>query len=120
MAAKKTRKPVENVHSDQMRMRRFLFLWVPIICLVLIGVYASALDPPRPTGRLIKGSVIEIKKSSQQAMSVLYKIKLETGEDIEVAVSETNKPAGSEVMVEEYSTVLLKKKSYEIQQTSVK
>lgn len=111
------KRPVKNAHSDKARMRRFLFLWVPVICLVLIGVYASALDPPRPTGRVIKGSVMEIKRSSQQPASVLYKIKLETGENIEIAVPEKTKPTGSEVMVEEFSTLLLKKKRYEIKET---
>lgn len=114
MASKKIKRPVQNMHTDKARMRRFLFLWVPVICLVLIGVYASALDPPRPTGRVIKGSVTEIKRSSQQPASVLYKIKLETGEDIEIAVPEKDKHSGSEVMVEEFSTLLLKKKRYEI------
>ena len=97
-------------------MKRFLYLWLPIICLAIIGVYASALDPMRPTGRMIKGSVMEIKRSSQQPGSILYKIRLETGEEIEIAVPEKNKPAGSEVMVEEFSTVLLKKKKYEIKE----
>ena len=59
---------------------------------------------------------MEIKRSSQQPGSVLYKIRLETGEEIEIAVPEKNKPAGSEVMIEEYSTALLKKKKYEIKE----
>lgn len=103
-----------KTHEDKTRMRRFLFLWLPLICLVLIGVYASALDPPRPTGRLIKGSVAEIKRSSQQPESVLYKIKLETGEEIEIPVPKNQKPVGNQVVIEEFSTTLLKKKTYQI------
>ncbi len=113
MTARKAKKTV-NAHSDRSRTRRFLFLWVPVICLVLIGVYASALDPPRPTGRTIKGTVIEIKRTSKQPMSVLYRIKLETGEDVEIEVPEKKKPAGSEVVVEEFSSLLLKNKRYEV------
>ena len=114
MAAKNTKRPVKKAHADKTRMRRFLFLWLPIICLVVIGVYASALDPPGPTGRLIKGSVVTIKRSSQQPMSVIYKIRLETGEEIEIPVPENQKPAGSQVMIEEFSTTLLKKKTYQV------
>lgn len=95
-------------------MKRFLYLWVPIICLVVIAFYASALDPSRPTGKVVKGNVMEIKKSSQQPATALYKIRLETGEEVEIAVPENNKPPGSQVMLEEFSTTLLKKKTYEI------
>lgn len=116
MAPGKTRQPAKRTDAEKARAKRFIYLWVPIICLVIIGVYASALDPMRPTGRVIKGSVMEIKRSSQQPMSVLYKIRLETGEEVEIAVPEKSKPAGSQVMVEEFSTALLKKKRYEIKE----
>ncbi len=117
MASRMTKKHVKNTNADKARMKRFLFLWAPIICLVLVGVYASALDPPRPTGRLINGSVTEIKKSSQQRSSVLYKIKLESGEEIEIPVPGKQKPDGSQVVIEEFSTALLKKKTYQIRDT---
>ena len=116
MASGKAGRPVKKAGADKARMKRFLYLWIPIICLVVIGVYALALDPPRPTGRVMKGSVMQIKRSSEQPGTVLYKIRLETGENIEIAMPEKNKPAGSEVMVEEFSTVLFKKKKYEIKE----
>jgi hypothetical protein len=114
MKPKRTKVPARKKNVERSRTKRFLYLWVPIICLVVIGFYASALDPPRPTGKVMKGSVAEIKRSSQQPGSVLYKIRLETGEVIEIAVPEKETPAGSEVMVEEYSTTFFKKKTYEI------
>jgi len=109
-------KTASKAQAEKARTKRFLYLWVPIICLVVIGVYALALDPPRPTGKVMKGSVMQIKRSTEQPGTVLYKIRLETGEEVEIAVPEKNKPAGSEVMVEEFSTVLLKKKKYEIRE----
>ena len=116
MASKKSRQPVKRTYAEKARTKRFLYLWVPIICLVVIGVYALALDPMRPTGKIMKGSVLQIKRSTEQPGTVLYKIRLETGEEIEIAVPEKNKPAGSEVTVEEFSTALLKKKKYEIKE----
>ena len=109
--------PARKKDVEKSRTKRFLYLWIPIICLVVIGVYALALDPPRPTGNVMKGSVIEIKRSSQQPGTILYKIRLERGEQVEIAVPENEKPAGSKVMVEEYSTILLKKKTYEIRKS---
>lgn len=120
MRPKKFRSPAGKTDAGKARMKRFLYLWVPIICLVVIGFYASALDPPRPTGKVMKGSIAEIKRSSQQPGSVLYKIKLETGEEIEIALPEKEKPAGSEVVVEEYSTAFFKKKTYEIKKAAGK
>jgi hypothetical protein len=117
MASRKAGRPVKKAGADKARTKRFLYLWVPIICLVVIGVYALALDPMRPTGKIMKGSVLQIKRSTEQPGTVLYKIRLETGEEIEIAVPEKNKPAGSEVMVEEFSTALLKKKKYEIKES---
>jgi hypothetical protein len=117
MKPKRTKVPAREKDAGKARMKRFLYLWVPIICLVVIGFYASALDPPRPTGKVMKGSVTEIRKSSQQPGSVLYKIRLETGEEIEIAIPEKEKPAGSEVVVEEYSSTFFKKKTYEIRKS---
>lgn len=117
MASKKTRQPTRKTDAERSRTKRFFYLWVPLICLVIIGVYASALDSPKPTGKVMKGSVLEIKRSSQQPGSLLYKVRLESGEDIEIPVPEKEKPSGSEVMVEEYSTTFFKKKSYEIQKS---
>ncbi len=47
-------------------------------------------------------------------MSASYRIRLETGEEIEVSVPEKQKPAGGDVMVEEFKTALLKKTTYEL------
>jgi hypothetical protein len=120
MKAKKIKQPAKKTDSERSQMKRFLYLWLPLICLVIIGVYASALDSPKPTGKIMKGSVLEIKRSSQQPDSVLYKIRLENGEQIEIAVPEKDKTPGSEVMVEEYSTTFFKKRSYDIRKSPVK
>ncbi len=118
MGSKKARQPARKTDAERSRTKRFLYLWIPLICLVIIGVYASALDSPKPTGKVMRGSVLEIKRSSQQPGSMLYKIRLEGGEEIEIAVPEKEKPSGSEVVIEEYSTRLFKKKSYEIRKSS--
>jgi len=120
MKPKKGQRTAGKTDAGKARMKRFLYLWAPIICLVVVGFYASALDPSRPTGKVMKGSVAEIKRSSQQPGSVLYKVKLENGAQVEIAVPEKEKPAGNEVMVQEYSTVFFKKKTYEIQKAPIK
>ena len=40
MAPGKAGRPVKKAGADKARMKRFLYLWIPIICLVVIGAYA--------------------------------------------------------------------------------
>jgi len=123
--AKKTKKTVRSkdgtkaADPDRARLRRFLYLWLPVICIVLIAFYAAVLDPSKPTGRTIE--TILIGKSASggpQSTSSTFRIKPDNGEEAEVFIPEKQvPPPGSRIVVEEYATSLLKKKTYQYLRT---
>jgi len=103
------------VNADKVRLRRFLFFWTPIIGIVLIGLYAAALDPSKPTGRTMEAAVIgkDASAAGQSAASATYRIKLQNGEETTLFIPEKQVPAPSgRIVIEEYTTTLLKKKTY--------
>jgi len=103
----RTKGGAKTADEDRTRLRRFLFLWVPIICIVLIAFYASALDPSKPTGRTMGANLIG------KDASATYRIKLDNGEETAVFIPEKlAPPPGSRLVMEEYTTALLKKKTY--------
>jgi len=92
-----------------------LFFWTPIIAIVLIGLYAAALDPSKPTGRTVEATVIgrDAAAAGQSAASATYRIKLQNGEETSLFIPEKQVPSPSgRIVVEEYTTTLLKKKTY--------
>jgi hypothetical protein len=110
---KRDKKPVRAV-DDRARSRRFLFLWLPVIIVVIIAFYAVAMDPPQPTGRMVKAQVIEKDKSIQPQVPQFYRIRLENGEETSIAIPEKEDPRPlKDVLVEEHSTRFFKKKSYQ-------
>lgn len=105
----------KTVDADKTRLRRFLFFWTPIIGIVLIGLYAAALDPSKPTGRTMEGTVTgrDASAAGQSAASATYRIKLQNGEETTLFIPEKQVPSPSDrIVVEEYTTALLKKKTY--------
>ena len=118
--AKNTKKPARPkggakiADADRTRLRRFLFLWAPIICIVLIAFYATALDPAKPTGRTMGANLIgKDASASGQSASTAYRIKLDNGEETAVFIPEKQvPPPGSRLVMEEYTTALLKKRTY--------
>jgi len=103
------------VDADRTRLRRFLFFWTPIICIVLIGFYATALDPSKPTGRTMEAIVTgkDGSATGPSATSSTYRIKLQNGEETALFIPEKQAPSPSgRIVVEEYTTTLFKKKTY--------
>ncbi|MHB8109278.1 MAG: hypothetical protein ACYDHW_04500 [Syntrophorhabdaceae bacterium] len=110
---KKDKKPVRAV-DDRTRSRRFLFLWLPVIIVVIVAFYAIAMDPPQPTGRMVKAQVIEKDRSVQSQVPRFYRIRLENGDEASIAIPEKEDPRPlKSILVEEHSTRLFKKKSYQ-------
>jgi hypothetical protein len=117
--AKKPARPIKGGHkavdADKTRLRRFLFFWTPIIAIVLIGLYATALDPAKPTGRTMEATVTGKVRAAagQSAASASYKIKLQNGEETVLFIPEKQVPSPSgRIVVEEHTTTFLKKKTY--------
>ena len=116
MTTKKTTrsKRKKTADADSVRLRRFLYLWLPVICLALIVFYATALDPSKPTGVTAEASLVgKIKPAGAQSTSNIYTIKLGNGEETEIFIPEKKAPGpGGRIVVEEYATFIFKKKTY--------
>ncbi len=92
-----------------------MFFWTPIIAIVLIGLYATALDPSKPTGRTMEATVTgkDVSATGQSAASAMYRIKLQNGEETTLFIPQKQVPSPSgRIVVEEYTTTLLKRKTY--------
>ena len=100
--------------SDRTRLRRFLFLWAPIIVIVLVGIYAAALDPAKPTGKTMEASIVGKETTAGgQSSSAMFRVRVDNGEEAVIFIPERQAPAPSgRVVVEEYTTTLLKKRTY--------
>jgi hypothetical protein len=119
MARKSTgtaRRKNRTAHSDtdRTRLRRFLLLWVPIIVVILAGVYAAALDPANPTGRTMEASVIGRETTvGGQSSAAMFRVRVDNGEETVIFIPEKQAPTPpGRVVVEEYTTTLLRKKTY--------
>lgn len=110
----------KSADMDRVRLRRFLYLWLPLICIVLIAFYAAALDPPKPTGKTVEVALIGNSETGKTpSASSIFRIRLASGEEAEVFIPEKKvPPPGGRIVVEEYTTWLLKKKTYRYLRTS--
>ncbi len=113
------KKTAKTVDHDRTRSRRFLYLWLPVICITLIAFYAAAFDPSKPTGSTIQATLIgKSAAGGAQSASSIFRIKLDNGEETDVFIPEKQAPSpGSRIVVEEYTTYLLKKRSYQYLRT---
>ncbi len=110
----KRKSRVEASDDDRRRLRRFLFLWAPIIVIVLAGLYATALDPARPTGRTMEASITGKEPAAGgQSSSAMFKVRIDNGEETVIFIPERQTPPPpGRIVVEEYTTTLLKKTTY--------
>ncbi|HNT44791.1 MAG TPA: hypothetical protein PKN85_10020 [Syntrophorhabdaceae bacterium] len=100
--------------SDRTRLRRFLFLWAPIIVIVLVGFYVVALDPAKPTGRTIEASVIGKEEAAGGPSSTsMFRVRFDNGEEAVMFIPERQvPPPPGRILAEEYTTSLLSKRTY--------
>jgi hypothetical protein len=105
---------VETSDDDRTRLRRFLFLWAPIIVIVLVGFYAVALDPAKPTGRMMEASIVGKEPTAGgQSSSAMFRVRVDNGEEAVIFIPEKQAPTPpGRIVVEEYTTTLFKKRTY--------
>ena len=61
----KSKRQKERDNSDKKRLRRFLFIYTPIIVVTLGFIYALSFDPIKPASRMqIEGVILEVVASS--------------------------------------------------------
>ena len=102
-------------YSDKKRLRRFLFIYIPIIVITLGFIYASSFDPVKPASRMqIESVILEIVASSGGVAQDAYRVRLSNGNIITVSGDEKKDISkGARVIVEENETLLFKRKLYE-------
>jgi hypothetical protein len=100
--------------SDKKRLRRFLFIYIPIIVITLGFIYASSFDPVKPALRMeVEGTILEVVASSVGVAQNAYRIKLSNGTVVTVSGHEKKAISkGIRVLVEENETLLFKRKLY--------
>jgi hypothetical protein len=101
-------------YSDKKRLRRFLFIYTPIIVITLGFIYALSFDPMKPASRMqIEGDIMEIVASSGGVAQDAYRVRLSNGNIITVSGDEKKDISkGARVIVEENETLLFKRKLY--------
>ena len=102
-------------YSDKKRLRRFLFIYIPIIVITLGFIYASSFDPVKPASRMqIEGVILEIVASSGGVAQDAYRVRLSNGNIITVSGDEKKGVSkGTRVLVEENETLIFKRKLYQ-------
>ena len=110
----KDKGPSKYRDSDRRQGRRFLFVWLPVIIVLVLSFYALVFDPPRPVGQPISG----ISRESEQARfgettAKAYMVLLDDGRLVKIAGSQMGSlEAGRRVLVQENMTLIFKTKSF--------
>jgi hypothetical protein len=109
-----SKKQSKEDYSDKKRLRRFLFIYAPIIVITLGFIYASSFDPVKTDSRMqVEGTILEVVVSSGGATQDAYRIKLSNGTIVTVNGNERKEISkGAKVMIEENETLLFKRKVY--------
>ena len=106
--------PSKHRDSERRHGRRFIFVWLPVIIVIVLLFYAFVFDPPRPVGQPIPG----ISRESEQARlgetaGKAYMVVLDDGRLVNLAGSQLGSfEAGRRVLVQENITLIFKKKSF--------
>jgi len=102
-------------HNPETRQgRRFFFVWLPIIILVVLLFYAFVFDPPRPFGHPVPGTF----KESEQARSgedagKAYSVVLDDGRIVKLEGAQMGPiESGRRLLVQENVTRIFKRKSF--------
>jgi hypothetical protein len=99
---------------DRRKGRRFFFIWVPVIILVVLFFYVLVLDRPRPVGQPIPG----ISKESEQARlgetaGKAFMVVLDDGRIVKLdGMQMGSLEAGRRVLVQENITLIFKRKFF--------
>ncbi len=114
---KKQRSKGKNLspyRGSEKRQHRFLFIWLPVIILVMLFFYALVFDPPRQVGQPIRG-ISRVSKQAQLGESTgnAYRVVLDDGRivTIEGSLMEPLK-AGRLLLVQENITLIFKRKYF--------
>jgi hypothetical protein len=108
--------PSQYRDPEKRRVRRFFFVWVPVIVLVILSFYVLMFDPPRPVGQPIPGTSRDSNSKQAQlgeSTGNAYMVVLDDGRTvtIEGSLMESLK-AGRRVLVQENITRIFQRKYF--------
>ncbi|HYA13679.1 MAG TPA: hypothetical protein VEF33_05000 [Syntrophales bacterium] len=100
--------------ADKSKGRRFLFVWLPIMVVVIVLFYALVFDPPRPFGQPIPGTSRASKQTFPGETAVkTYIVDLDDGRMVELDGLQMGLlEAGRRVLVQERISLIFKRKSF--------
>ena len=112
--ASKGKGPSKYQDAERRQGRRFLFVWLPIIIVVLLFFYASVFDPPSPVGLPVPGTSREGDQTqSGEATGKTYMVVLDDGRMVKLDGSQMGSlEAGRRLLVQENVTLIFKRKSF--------
>ncbi|OPY79353.1 MAG: hypothetical protein A4E65_01883 [Syntrophorhabdus sp. PtaU1.Bin153] len=111
--------PLKKKGSLKEPSRRFLFVWAPIIIIVLVLFYGFVFDPPRPVGPPLTGVVGTTDgQQSRESIRKICPVDLEGGGMVWADCSGTGfLEKGRKVLVQETRTLIFKRKDHSIVRT---
>jgi hypothetical protein len=112
--ASKVKGPSKYQNAERRQGRRFLFVWLPIIVVVLLFFYAFMFDPPRPVGQLVPGTSREGEQArSGEVTGKTYMVVLDDGRMVKLdSLQMGSLEAGRRLLVQENVTLIFKRKSF--------
>ncbi|HVO67500.1 MAG TPA: hypothetical protein VMT12_13570 [Syntrophales bacterium] len=110
----KEKGPSKYRSADKNKGRRFLFIWLPIITVIIIFFYALVFDPPRPFGQPIPGTSRASEQTRPGESTVkTYIVDLDDGRMVELDGLQMGLlEAGRRVLVQERISLIFKRKSF--------
>lgn len=106
--------PSQYRDSEKRQGRRFFFVWLPVIILVLLFFYVLVLDPPRPVGQPLPGTSRESEQARLgESAGKAYMVVLDDGRTVTLDGSLMRSlEAGRRVLVQENITLIFKRKNF--------
>jgi len=106
--------PVKYDNPESRQGRRFFFVWLPIIILVVLLFYAFVFDPPQSVGQPVPGTFKENDQArSGENAGKAYSVVLDDGRIVKLEGTQMGpiKP-GRRLLVQENMTSIFKRKSF--------
>jgi hypothetical protein len=110
----KSKGPSKYHNPETRQGRRFLFVWLPIIIVVLLCFYALAFDPSRPFGQPVPGTFKEGEQArSGEDAGKAYPVVLDDGRIVKLEGAQMGPiEPGRRLLVQENVTRIFKRKSF--------
>jgi len=106
--------PSKYRDADKKQGRRFLFVWLPIIIVVIAFFYVFVFDPPRPFGQPIPGTSRESEQARLgETAGKAYMVILDDGRLVKLdGLQMGSLEAGRRVLVQENISRIFKRKTF--------